>query len=112
MVPNEPKVYFLVAKIYKAMGDRAKATQNFTLALNFDPKMMHVVKTAIERADFDPEITMTTTSNISGAINFNYGSQSDEDARIHEQVTPSSIRGQHAQHEGDYGEYAAYVEEV
>ncbi|CAG8666585.1 17985_t:CDS:2, partial [Racocetra fulgida] len=48
-VPNEPKVYFLMAKIHKAMGERTKATQNFTLALNLDPKMMHIVKNAIEQ---------------------------------------------------------------
>ncbi|CAG8587472.1 40911_t:CDS:2 [Gigaspora margarita] len=50
-VPNEPKVYFLMARIYKSMGERAKATHNFTLVLTMDPKMSHIVKNAIEHIE-------------------------------------------------------------
>ncbi|PKC75688.1 TPR-like protein [Rhizophagus irregularis] len=62
IVPEEPKIYFLMGKIYKAMGDKVKALQNFTTTFNLDPKMMHVVKTAIERLDNDNEISMTTSA--------------------------------------------------
>ncbi|CAG8611814.1 2223_t:CDS:2, partial [Acaulospora colombiana] len=94
IVPTEAKIYFLVAKIYKAMGDRTEATQNFTLALHYDPKMMHVVKTAMERLDSDPEITMT--SMISDAIN--YGSQGDEED-THEQEQVSQVHAQNDREE-------------
>lgn len=36
--PNNAKPYFLLGRIYKAKGDRAKALQNFTTALSLDPK--------------------------------------------------------------------------
>jgi Flp pilus assembly protein TadD len=36
--PNNAKPYFLLGRIYKARGDRAKALQNFTTALSLDPK--------------------------------------------------------------------------
>ena len=54
-----------MGKIYKAMGDRGKALQNFTNTQNLDPKMMHVVKTAIEKLENDNEISMTSTSVMS-----------------------------------------------
>ncbi|KAG9285708.1 hypothetical protein G9A89_002275 [Geosiphon pyriformis] len=65
-VPKEPKVYFLLGKIYKALNDRVSATQNFTRALDLDPKMMHVIRSAIEKIDPDPinEISMTLTSSM------------------------------------------------
>ncbi|RIA95275.1 hypothetical protein C1645_816869 [Glomus cerebriforme] len=65
IVSKEPKVYFLMGKIYKAMNDRAKALQYFTKTYNLDPKMMHVVKTAIEKLETDNDISMTTTSVMS-----------------------------------------------
>ncbi|CAG8517142.1 7634_t:CDS:2 [Ambispora gerdemannii] len=52
-VPKEPKVYFLLGKIYKALGDRVNSTQNFTAALQQDPKMAHVIKSAMEKLDPD-----------------------------------------------------------
>ncbi|CAI2171944.1 17875_t:CDS:10 [Funneliformis geosporum] len=65
MVRNEPKVYFLVGKIYKAMGDKTRALQNFTRTFNLDPKMTHIVKTTIEKLENDNEISMTSTSVMS-----------------------------------------------
>ena len=64
---EEPKIFFLMGKIYKAMGDRSKALHNFTITQKLDPKMMHVVKTTIERLENDNEISMTTTSVMSDA---------------------------------------------
>ncbi|CAG8611828.1 5903_t:CDS:10, partial [Acaulospora morrowiae] len=107
IVPTEAKIYFLIAKIYKAMGDRTEATQNFTLALHYDPKMMHVVKTAMERLETDQELTIGT-SIISDAIN--YGSQGD-DEDVHEQEQVGQVNIQNDREE-DYGGYAAYVDEV
>ncbi|CAG8449157.1 6176_t:CDS:10 [Ambispora leptoticha] len=52
-VPKEPKVYFLLGKIYKALGDRYNSTQNFTHALQLDNKMAHVIKSAMEKLDPD-----------------------------------------------------------
>lgn len=36
--PDNAKPYFMLGRIYKAKGDRARALQNFTIALSLDPK--------------------------------------------------------------------------
>ncbi|CAH1766223.1 7206_t:CDS:10, partial [Entrophospora sp. SA101] len=65
LVPNEPKMYFLMGKIHKAMGNKFKAMENFTLALNMNPKIMPEVETAINRMDdvSIESLTATTSEN-------------------------------------------------
>jgi len=36
--PDNAKPYFMLGRIYKAKGERAKALHNFTTALSLDPK--------------------------------------------------------------------------
>ncbi len=119
MVPKEPKVHFLIGKIYKAMGDRTKALQSFTRASNLDPKMTHIVKTTIEKLDNDNEISMTSTSVMSDT-NLEGESSAAADAFIgadeqHNQQHQHHHQQDQALHVEDQlsvYEYAAFVDEV
>ena len=107
-----------MGKIYKAMGDRGKALQNFTNTQNLDPKMMHVVKTAIEKLENDNEISMTSTSVVTDT-NLEGETSSVVDGFIGEDEEHNQ---QHQHHQQDQAlhvedqlsvyEYAAFVDEV
>ena len=49
--PDNAKPYFMLGRVYKAKGDRAKALHNFTTALSLDPKQSHTIKEQIENLD-------------------------------------------------------------
>lgn len=51
IAPDEANIHFLLGKLYKHLGNRTKALQHLTWALNLDPKASHMVREAIEKLD-------------------------------------------------------------
>jgi len=90
LVPCEPKMYFLIGKIHKAMGNKSQAMENFTLALNINPKIMPEVETAINRMDDVSIESLTGQQNKKRVVIYRDQDEEEEEDHVQESTMISS----------------------